>query len=69
LGEVIQITAEILGKKIRDVVVMILDRPRNQPYIDEVRRAGASLRMIADGDISAALAPGLRHSNVDLRCS
>jgi fructose-1,6-bisphosphatase II len=66
LGEVIQITAKILGKNPRDVVVMILDRPRNQPYIDEVRRAGASLRMIADGDISAALAPALRHSNVDL---
>ncbi len=66
LGKVIQITADILGKKIRDVVVMILDRPRNQPYIEEVRRAGASLRMIADGDIAAALAPALRRSNVDL---
>jgi fructose-1,6-bisphosphatase II len=66
LGTVIRITAEILNKKVRDVVVMILDRPRNQPYIDEVRHAGASLRMIADGDISAALAPALRRSNVDL---
>ncbi|MBL8819424.1 MAG: fructose-bisphosphatase class II family protein [Planctomyces sp.] len=66
LADVIHITAEILGKNPRDVVVMILDRPRNQPYIEEVRRAGASLRMIADGDISAALAPALRQSNVDL---
>jgi fructose-1,6-bisphosphatase II len=66
LAQVIRITAEILGKKTRDVVVMILDRPRNQPYIDEVRRSGASLRMIADGDISAALAPALRRSEVDL---
>jgi fructose-1,6-bisphosphatase II len=45
---------------------MVLDRPRNQPSIDEVRRAGASLRTIADGDIAAALAPALRRSNVDL---
>jgi fructose-1,6-bisphosphatase II len=66
LGEVIRITADILNKKVRDVVVMILDRPRNQPYIDQVRLSGASLRMIADGDISAALAPALRHSNIDL---
>ncbi|MGH7226115.1 MAG: fructose-bisphosphatase class II, partial [Gemmataceae bacterium] len=66
LGEVIQITAAILGKKVRDVVVMVLDRPRNQPFIEEVRRVGASLRMIADGDIAAALAPALRRSNVDL---
>lgn len=66
LEQVIRITAEILNKKIRDVVVMILDRPRNQPFIDQVRHAGASLRMIADGDIAAALAPALRHSNIDL---
>src|ERR1022692_1166655 len=33
LAEVIQVTAKILGKNIRDVVVMVLDRPRNQPYI------------------------------------
>jgi fructose-1,6-bisphosphatase II len=66
LADVIGITAKILGKSVRDVVVMILDRPRNQPYIDEVRRAGASLRMIADGDISAALAPALSSSKIDL---
>jgi fructose-1,6-bisphosphatase II len=66
LAEVIKITAKILGKKIRDVVVIVLDRPRNQPFIEEVRRVGASLRMISDGDISAALAPALSRSNVDL---
>ena len=66
LAEVIDLTAQILGKTVRDVVVMILDRPRNQPFIDEVRRAGASLRMISDGDISAALAPALSSSKIDL---
>lgn len=66
LSEVIRVTAKILGKKVRDVVVMVLDRPRNQPFIDEIRQIGASLRMIADGDISAALAPALSRSKVDL---
>lgn len=66
LDEVIRITAKILGKNVRDVVVMILDRPRNQPFVEQVRRVGASLRMIADGDISAALAPALSNSQVDL---
>jgi fructose-1,6-bisphosphatase II len=66
LAEVIQVTARILGKNVRDVVVMVLDRPRNQPFIDEVRKVGASLRMIADGDISAALAPALGSSKIDL---
>ncbi len=64
--EVIKITAKILEKDIRDIVVMILDRPRNQPYIDAVRRMGAKLRMISDGDIAAAIAPALPDSNVDL---
>ncbi len=64
--EVIKITAKILEKDVRDIVVMILDRPRNQPYIDAVRRVGAKVRMIADGDIAAAIAPALPESNVDL---
>jgi fructose-1,6-bisphosphatase II len=66
LAEVIRVTANVLGKRVRDVVVMVLDRPHNQPFIEETRRVGASLRMIADGDISAALAPALNRSNVDL---
>ena len=64
--EVIKITAKILEKDIRDIVVMVLDRDRNQPYIDAVRRSGAKLRMISDGDIAAAIAPALSDSNVDL---
>src|SRR5205814_6124880 len=55
-----------LDKNVRDVTVMILDRPRNQHFMDEVRRVGASLRMIGDGDISAALAPALSESIIDL---
>ncbi len=66
LAEVIATTARLLNKNVRDVVVMILDRPRNQPYIEEVREIGASLRMIADGDIAAALAPALHSSSIDL---
>src|SRR4051812_15880185 len=66
LSEVIATTAKLLQKNVRDVVVMILDRPRNQSLIDEVRRVGASLRMIADGDIAAALAPALHSSTIDL---
>ncbi len=66
IGEVIKITAKILNKDVRDVVIMVLDRPRNALLIDEVRRIGASLRMIGDGDIAAALAPALTTSNIDL---
>src|SRR5437762_2916902 len=66
LAEVSRLTAKILGKSVREVVVMVLDRPRNEALVEEVRRVGASLRMIADGDIAAALAPALSSARIDL---
>jgi len=66
IEEVIDVTAKILGKDVRDVVVCVLDRPRNQDLIDAVRRKGASLRMIVDGDITAALAPAMQTSAINL---
>ncbi|MGF1677586.1 MAG: class II fructose-bisphosphatase [Candidatus Methylacidiphilales bacterium] len=66
ISEVIDITATLLGKEVRDVVVCVLDRPRNYALIEEVRRKGATLRMIVDGDIAAALAPAMRTSGIDL---
>ncbi len=62
----LQLAADALGKRIGELVVTVLDRPRNQIYTDAVRRAGASLRLIADGDITAAVAPSLHDSGIDL---
>ena len=66
IGDVIEVTAKILGKEVRDVVVCVLDRERNYPLIEAIRSKGAALRMIMDGDIAAALAPAMRTSNIDL---
>ena len=66
IEEVIDVTAKILGKEVRDVVVCVLDRPRNYDLIEAVRRKGAAMRMIVDGDISAALAPAMHTSSIDL---
>lgn len=60
------IAATALKKRISDLVVVVLDRPRNQSYIDTIRQEGASLRLISDGDIAAAVAPSLHDSGVDL---
>jgi fructose-1,6-bisphosphatase II len=68
IAEVIQLVARIMNKEVRDVVVMVMDRPRNAHYVEEVRRCGASLRMIADGDIAAALGPALPGSGIDIYC-
>ena len=64
--ETLTLVANALGKRLGELVVTVLDRPRNQPFIDAVRRVGASLRLIADGDITAAVAPSLPDSGIDL---
>ncbi len=66
IEEVIDVTARVLGKEVRDVVVCVLDRDRNMALVESIRRKGAALRMIVDGDIASALAPAMRTSNVDL---
>lgn len=66
IEEVLTVTAGILEKDVRDVVVVILDRPRNEQLIEDVRSVGAQLRMITDGDITAALAPALNTSPIDI---
>ena len=51
---------------VNDLTVMILDRPRNQPYIDAVREAGARIRLIRDGDVSGAIATAREDSGIDM---
>jgi fructose-1,6-bisphosphatase II len=66
LPEVLRLAARALGKHVRDLVVMTLDRPRHADIVRTVRETGAGLRMIGDGDITAAVAPSLPDSGVDL---
>ncbi len=48
--------ASALGRGINDITVIILDRPRHTDLIAEVRQAGARIKLISDGDLSAAIA-------------
>jgi fructose-1,6-bisphosphatase II len=58
--------AKAKGSDVNDLTVMILDRPRNQPYIDAVRQAGARIRLIRDGDVSGAIATARDDSGIDM---
>jgi len=58
--------ARALGKDVDDLTAIILDRPRNQPYIDAVRAAGGRIRLIRDGDISGAIATAVPDSGIDV---
>lgn len=66
IDETLITVARALGKRVQDVVVMMLDRPRHNEMVAEIRRVGASLRMISDGDIAAAMAPATAESGIDL---
>ena len=47
--------AEALGRRVTDITVVILERPRHQDLIAEVRGTGARIKLISDGDLSAAI--------------
>src|SRR4051812_38357756 len=64
--EILLSVAQALNKRVQDVVVMLLDRPRHKEIVAEIRRVGASLRMISDGDIAAAIGPAIAESGIDL---
>jgi fructose-1,6-bisphosphatase II len=66
LQDVLNIVAKALDKNVTDLVVCTMDRPRHSDYVAQVRAAGAALRMISDGDITAAIAPSLKGAGVDL---
>src|SRR6059058_5463737 len=54
------------GTDIRDVMVMILERPRHEQAVKEVREAGARIRFILHGDVAGALLAATEGSPVDL---
>lgn len=64
--ENINIVSECLKKKVEDVTVVILDRPRHEELIAKVRATGARIRLIGDGDVSAGIAPCWEESGIDL---
>ena len=66
IEEIIPIVAKALRKRIRDLSVVVLDRPRHSKLVEAIRSSQAMVRMISDGDITAAIAPSIPESGVDL---
>ncbi len=58
--------AKAKGERVEDLTVIILYRPRHEALIQEVRRAGARIRLISDGDVSAAIATTKPESDIDI---
>jgi fructose-1,6-bisphosphatase class II len=51
--------AKALGREATDLVVIVLDRPRHEKLIAEIRKAGARIKLIGDGDLSAGITAAL----------
>ena len=56
--------AEALRRKVTDITVVILDRPRHEDLIAEVRGTGARIKLISDGDVSAAISCAVQGTGI-----
>lgn len=56
--------AKSLDRDVEDLVVVVLDRPRHEKLINDIRRAGARIRLISDGDLSAGIASAVLGTGV-----
>ena len=66
LPEILARVASALGKRVQDLVVATLNRPRHAHIVAAVRAEGAALRLVRDGDVNLAVAPSMPDSGVDL---
>lgn len=58
--------AQALGKEVREITVLVLERERHEKLMKEIREAGARVRTITDGDVAGAIAPSMPGSGIDL---
>jgi len=62
----LELIALKLDKRVRDLMVCILDRPRHEELVRRVRATGAGIRLIGDGDVAGAIGPSMPDSGVDV---
>ncbi len=63
VGENIQAIAEAFGRRVNDITTIVLDRPRHHDLIEEIRNAGARIKLIQDGDVTASISASIRGTN------
>jgi len=64
VSENLSAIAKRLNRTVKDLVVIVLDRPRHEKLIEDIRSAGARIRLIGDGDLSAGISAAVRRTNV-----
>jgi fructose-1,6-bisphosphatase II len=63
VGDNIRAIADAYGRMVNDVTTIVLDRPRHHDLVEEIRDAGARIKLIQDGDVLAAISAAVRGTN------
>ena len=63
VGDNIRAIADAFGRMVNDVTTIVLDRPRHHDLIEEIRVAGARIKLIQDGDVTASISAAIRGTN------
>jgi len=66
VGDNVRAFAAALGRPVSEIVVAVLDRPRHEGLIDEIRTAGAATRLILDGDVAGGINAALPGTRIDM---
>jgi fructose-1,6-bisphosphatase II len=63
VGDNVRAIAEAFGRTVGDVTTIVLDRPRHHDLIEEIRAAGARIKLVQDGTVTAAISAAIRGTN------
>ncbi len=66
IGENIRLLAKALGKPVDEIVVSVLNRPRHDRLIEEIREAGAGTRLMSDGDVAGGINAARHDARTDM---
>lgn len=66
IEENLKIVASSLSRSVEDLTVVVLDRPRHEQIVNDVRKAGARIHLITDGDVSPALSVGIEGTGIHM---
>lgn len=66
VAENIRRVAAAKTKKITEITVVVLDRPRHEKLLEDIRKAGARVKLISDGDVAAAIDAALPETDIDM---
>jgi fructose-1,6-bisphosphatase II len=63
VAETVAAVADAFGRNANDITALVLDRPRHHDLIEEIRAAGARIKLIQDGDVTASISAAIRGTN------